>query len=165
MKDEKEMEYLALVDTSMLNDRRDLQPSGLLRIMETKLEEHLLAIEMDNPRLIGKEQTCWMYLSLAAQVESSVEPGEMLAMRTWFSGRKGPIFRREIEFHHSDGSRAIAASCFSALIDRKARRIIRDLDYLNRFSPSSCWDVAFFGGWEYNDHHYNAIILPRGGAT
>ena len=134
MKDEKEMAYLALVDTSMLNDRRDLQPSGLLRIMETKLEEHLLAIEMDNPRLIEREQTCWMYLSLTAQAESRVEPGEMLTMRTWFSGRKGPIFRRELEFRHSDGSRAIAACCFSALIDLKARRILRDLNSLNRVS-------------------------------
>jgi acyl-ACP thioesterase len=118
----------------MLNDRRDLQPSALLRLMEAKLEEHLLAIEMDNPRLIGRDLTSWMYLSLTAQAESSVEPGEMLSMRTWFSGRRGPIFRREIEFRHSDGSPAIAACCFSALIDLKARRIVRDLDYLNRFS-------------------------------
>ena len=55
--DEKEMAYRALVDTSMLNDRRDLQLSGLLRIMETTLEEHLLDIEMDNPRLIAGRNT------------------------------------------------------------------------------------------------------------
>ncbi len=134
MIDEKTMEYRALVDTSMLNDRRDLQPSGLLRIMETKLEEHLLAIEMDNPRLIREDLSSWMYLSLTAETESAVEPGEILTMQTWFSGRRGPIFRREIEFRHADGSRAVAACCFSALIDLKNRRIIRDLGYLNRFN-------------------------------
>ena len=136
--DEKEMAYRALVDTSMLNDRRDLQLSGLLRIMETTLEEHLLDIEMDNPRLIARDGTSWMYLSLTAEVQSGVEPGELLTMRTWFSGRRGPIYRRELEFCHADGRRAVAACCFSALIDLKARRIIRDLEYLNRFSLPAC---------------------------
>ena len=41
MTDEKQMVYRALVDSSMLNSRRDIQISGLLRIVEMTLEEHM----------------------------------------------------------------------------------------------------------------------------
>ena len=117
MTDEKQMEYRALVDSSMLNSRRDIQISGLLRIIETTLEEHLLDIGMDNPRLVREENVSWAFLSLTAEVFGPIEPGEVLTGRTWFSGRRGPLFRRELEYRHMGGERAAAMSCFSGLID------------------------------------------------
>ena len=66
MTDEMQMEYRALVDSSMLNSRRDIQISGLLRIIETTLEEHLLDIGMDNPKLVREENISWAFLSLTA---------------------------------------------------------------------------------------------------
>ena len=132
--DEKQMEYKSLVDSSMLNSRRDIQISGLLRIIETTLEEHLLDIGMDNPKLVREENVSWAFLSLTSEVLSPIEPGEVLIGRTWFSGRRGPLFRRELEYRHADGSRAVSMSCFSGLIDLTARRIIRDRAYLERYS-------------------------------
>ena len=134
MTDEKQMEYSALVDSSMLNSRRDIQISGLLRIIETTLEEHLLDIAMDNPKLVREENVSWAFLSLTAEVLTPIQPGEILTGRTWFSGRRGPLFRRELEYTHSDGSRALSMSCFSGLIDLNARRIIRDRAYLERYT-------------------------------
>ena len=134
MTEEAKMEYRALVDTSMLNSRRDIQISGLLRMIETALEEHLLDIGMDNPRLVREENISWAFLSLSTEVRDPIVPGEILTGHTWFSGRKGPLFRRELEFCHADGRQAVAFSCFSALIDLSARRIIRDRDYLERYS-------------------------------
>ncbi len=134
MTDEKLMEYKALVDSSMLNSRRDIQISGLLRIIETTLEEHLLDIDMDNPKLVREENVSWAFLSLTTEVLSPILPGEVLTGRTWFSGRRGPLFRRELEYRHADGSRAVSTSCFSGLIDLEARKIIRDRAYLERFS-------------------------------
>ena len=134
MTDEMQMEYRALVDSSMLNSRRDIQISGLLRIIETTLEEHLMDIGMDNPKLVREENISWAFLSLTAEVLSPIEPGEVLTGRTWFSGRRGPLFRRELEYRHADGSRAAAFSCFSGLIDLSARKIIRDRTYLERYS-------------------------------
>ena len=132
--DEKQMEYKALVDSSMLNSRRDIQISGLLRIIETTLEEHLLDIGMDNPKLVREENVSWAFLSLTSEVLSPIEPGEVLTGRTWFSGRRGPLFRRELEYRHADGSRAVSMTCFSGLIDLAARKIIRDRAYLERYS-------------------------------
>ena len=134
MTDEKQMEYRALVDSSMLNSRRDIQISGLLRIIETTLEEHLLDIAMDNPKLVREENISWAFLSLTTEVMSPIEPGEVLTGRTWFSGRRGPLFRRELEYRHGDGSLAAAMSCFSGLIDLAARKIIRDRAYLERYT-------------------------------
>ena len=134
MTEEAKMTYRALVDSSMLNSRRDIQISGLLRMIETALEEHLLDIGMDNPRLVREENISWAFLSLSAEVRDPILPGEILLGHTWFSGRHGPLFRRELEFRHSDGRQAVAFSCFSALIDLEARRIIRDRDYLERYS-------------------------------
>ncbi len=134
MQDERQMEYRALVDSSMLNSRRDMQISGLLRIIETTLEEHLLDIGMDNPRLVREENVSWAFLSLTSEVYGRIEPGEVLTGRTWFSGRRGPLFRRELEYCHADGRRAAATTCFSGLIDLKARRIIRDRTYLERYT-------------------------------
>ena len=134
MTDEKQMEYRALVDSSMLNSRRDIQISGLLRIIETTLEEHLLDIGMDNPRLVREENVSWAFLSLTAEVFGPIEPGEVLTGRTWFSGRRGPLFRRELEYRHMGGERAAAMSCFSGLIDLGARKIIRDRAYLEKYT-------------------------------
>ena len=134
MTEEKQMEYRALVDSSMLSSRRDIQISGLLRIIETTLEEHLLDIGMDNPKLVREENISWAFLSLSAEVLSPIRPGEVLTGRTWFSGRRGPLFRRELEYRHADGSRAAAMSCFSGLIDLGARKIIRDRAYLERYT-------------------------------
>ncbi len=134
MTDEKQMEYRALVDSSMLNIRRDIQISGLLRIIETTLEEHLLDIGMDNPRLVREENVSWAFLSLTAEVFGPIEPGEVLTGRTWFSGRRGPLFRRELEYRHMGGERAAAMSCFSGLIDLGARKIIRDRAYLEKYT-------------------------------
>ncbi len=134
MTDEMQMEYRALVDSSMLNSRRDIQISGLLRIIETTLEEHLLDIGMDNPKLVREENVSWAFLSLTSEVLSPIKPGEVLTGRTWYSGRRGPLFRRELEYCHSDGSRAVVTSCFSGLIDLGARKIIRDRAYLERFA-------------------------------
>ncbi len=134
MTDEMQMEYKALVDSSMLNSRRDIQISGLMRIIETTLEEHLLDIGMDNPKLVREENVSWLFLSLTSEVLSPICPGEVLTGRTWFSGRRGPLFRRELEFRHADGSRAVSISCFSGLIDLNARKLIRDRAYLERFS-------------------------------
>ena len=132
--DEKQMAYQALVDSSMLNSRRDIQISGLLRIIETTLEEHLLDIAMDNPKLVREENVSWAFLSLTTEVLSPILPGEVLTGRTWYSGRRGPLFRRELEYCHADGSRAVATTCFSGLIDLGARKIIRDRAYLERYS-------------------------------
>ena len=134
MTDEKQMEYKALVDSSMLSSRRDIQISGLLRIIETTLEEHLLDIGMDNPTQVREENISWAFLSLTTEVLSPILPGEVLTGRTWFSGRRGPLFRRELEYRHADGSRAASMTCFSGLIDLNARRIIRDRAYLERYS-------------------------------
>jgi len=134
MTDEKDMCYRALVDTSMLNSRRNIQISGLLRIMETMLEEHLLDIGMDNPKMVREENSSWAFLSLSTEILDPVEPGEILTGRTWFSGRKGPLFRRELELRHDNGDRAVTTTCFSGLIDLGARKIIRDRAFLDRFS-------------------------------
>ena len=134
MTDEMKMEYKALVDSSMLNSRRDIQISGLLRIIETNLEEHLLDIHMDNPKLVREEGVSWAFLSLTSEVYGPIEPGEVLTGRTWFSGRRGPLFRRELEYRRADGTRAAAVTCFSGLIDLKARKIIRDRAYLERYT-------------------------------
>ena len=134
MTEEAKMTYRALVDTSMLNSRRDIQISGLLRMIETAIEEHLLDIGMDNPRLVQEENISWAFLSLSAEVLDPIVPGEILSGHTWFSGRKGPLFRRELEFCHADGRRAVTFTCFSALIDLAARRIVRDRALLERYS-------------------------------
>ena len=134
MKDEKEMFYHELVDTSMINERRDVHISGLLRIMETMLEEHLLDIRMDNPKMVREENCSWAFLSLSTEIQDTIMPGEILTGRTWFSGRKGPLFRRELELCHENGKRAVATSCFSALIDLGSRRIARDRAFLDRFT-------------------------------
>ena len=134
MTDEKSMVYRALVDTSMINERRDVHIAGLLRIMETMLEEHLLDIAMDNPRLVREQNCSWLFLSLCTEVQDAVAPGEVLLGRTWYSGRKGPLFRRELELCHEDGSRAVAASFFSGLIDLGTRKILRDRAFLERYT-------------------------------
>ena len=134
MTDEKQMEYRALVDSSMLNSRRDIQISGLLRIIETTLEEHLLDIGMDNPKLVREENISWAFLSLTSEIYGSIAPGELLTGRTWFSGRRGPLFRRELEYRRPDGTTAAATTCFSGLIDLGARKIIRDRAFLERYT-------------------------------
>jgi len=133
MTEEQKNEYRMLVDTSMIDFRRDIQPAGLLRIIESTIEQHLPRIGMDVPTMVRRYNASWAFLSLAVEILDAVEPGEFLTARTWFSGRKAMLFRRELELCHADGSRAVAGSFFSGIIDLGRRKLIRDPAFLGKF--------------------------------
>lgn len=131
--DENQFQYEVLVDTSMLGGDRALSIPGLMRLTEGVIEAHLLNIGMDVPRLIREHQVSWVSLSLCFDLPAPPEPGERLLGRSWCSGRNGPIFRREVCFTHRDGTPAILAADYCALLDLRTRRMVRDPAILERF--------------------------------
>ena len=123
---EKDFSSSMLVDTSMLNEKRDISIPGLLRFMENALEEHLLDIGMDIPTILPKYGVFWVFLAVTAETRSPILAGERLTAKTWTSGRVGLLFRRELSICHADGTPAVEAECYSALVDSATRKIVKD---------------------------------------
>ena len=130
---EKDYFSTMLVDTSMLNENRDISIPGLLRFMENALEEHLLDIGMDIPVILPKYGVFWVFLAITAETRSPVRAGERLTARTWNGGRNGLLFRRELSVTHADGTPAVEAECYSALVDSRTRHIVKDPAILSNF--------------------------------
>lgn len=130
---ETDFSYSMLVDTSMLNERRDATLPALLRVMENTLEEHLLDTGMDIPVILPKFGVFWVFLAITAELREPIRAGERLHAQTWNGSSSGLAFRRELQICRSDGLPALEASCFSGLVDTKTRRMVRDSALLAQF--------------------------------
>lgn len=119
-----ENEYIYNIQNEVadLNQDNILKPYGYQKLIAKVAEQHLLNINLDIDT-IKKTNLAWVLVSLTVEVQKNVEGCINMVGKTWYSQRKGPFFRREMEFKNENGELLFSSSAFSVLLDINTRKI------------------------------------------
>lgn len=101
-----------------------LKPSGYQKLCARLGDIHLNKINMHIDTTM-KNNLAWVLTTLSIEIVKLVE-GNTLYGKTWYSGRKGPLFRREYLFSDEKGNVLFKGFSFSVLLDIDKRTIYRN---------------------------------------
>lgn len=107
-----------------LNGDLLLKPHGYQKLCAQLGDIHLNKIDM-NVDTTMKNNLAWVLTSIAIEIIKPVEGNITLNGKTWYSGRRGPLFRREYVFTDENDEVLFKAASFSILLDMDKRSIYR----------------------------------------
>lgn len=121
---EKEQLYELEIPVSDLNEGNNLKPYGYQKLFAQAADRHLeyLNLSVEQTMQYG---LAWALISLSLEVNHPIERVGKLFARTWYSQKKGPYFRREMEFLTPAGELAFQGVTYSVLLDLKKRSVFR----------------------------------------
>ena len=121
-----ELDYIYKVrtDISGLDVNGYIKPQTYQVIINKVAEEHLEKFNISFEDIM-KYDLGWVLVSLSVDVKKHIKGCSELEIRTWYSGNRGPCFRREIEAKDVNGDIVFVASTYSILLDMKTRSIYR----------------------------------------
>ncbi len=134
--DESTLRYPVPIDVAMYDASGAFFPSAYLKIITAVVQEHLAVIEMDVPRLVQKYNVSWVLLSLSVELRRPLTPGDELFVRTWDSGQRVPLYRRDLAVYSAadpEGEPVAVAATFSTVMDLVTRHICSDRAILDSF--------------------------------
>lgn len=104
-------------------DKYGLKINGYLTLLSTLGFEHLKKTDQGIGVLI-KDRYAWVIISMKIKILKPIlEPVEIYGS-TWYSGRRGPYFRREYELANKNYH--VVASSYSILLDLETRSVFRN---------------------------------------
>lgn len=106
------------------NENILLKPYGYQKLCAQLGDMHLSKIDM-NVDTTMENNLAWALTTLSIEIVKPVEENITLSGKTWYSGRKGPLFRREYLFTDKKGDVLFKAFSFSVLLDMVKRTIYR----------------------------------------
>lgn len=119
---EMECEYIVTPEVSDFNENHVLKPHAYQILIGRAAEEHLnrVGLNVDSIMPLGY---AWALVSLSVEIKKQLDCPQPLHVCTWHAGRRGPYFRRELEFRDASGEIVFVAATFSVLFDLKERSI------------------------------------------
>lgn len=124
---EKDYVYEIETEVSALNQHNILKPYAYQNLFSQLIERHLNMIN-SNVDVTMKSNLAWALVSLSIELIKPMEGCMKMYGSTWYSGRRGPFFRRELEFKGENGQVMFKGSTFSILLDVDKRTIYRKKD-------------------------------------
>ena len=121
---EKEQRYELEIPVSDLNEANGLKPYGYQKLFAQVVDRHLECLELSVEHTM-QYGLAWALISLSFEVEQPIRQVGKLFARTWYSQKKGPYFRREMELLTPDGETAVKGVNYSVLLDLGKRSIFR----------------------------------------
>ncbi len=124
----KEIDYTYNIELEFAHFGKNghFTPGGYHYIINSMVDKHLIHFNINFEKLLDKNVS-WVLLSLTADIINPIKNREQkLIGKTWFSGKKGVIFRRELTIHQEDGTHILSATLYSTLIDLKSRSVYRN---------------------------------------
>ena len=122
----KEQDFTYPMETEVyhLNGKQIVKPSSYLLLFSRIAETHLETFEANFSRL-SKFGYSWALISISVDIDHPFGACVPLVGKTWASARRGPYFRREMQFTHADGTPCFRGSTQSVLIDLESRSVYR----------------------------------------
>ncbi|MDO5602849.1 MAG: thioesterase [Oscillospiraceae bacterium] len=119
---EMECEYTVTPEVSDFNENNLLKPHAYQILIGRAAEEHLnrVGLNVDTIMPLGY---AWALVSLSVEIKKQLRCPQPLLVHTWHAGRKGPYFRRELEFKDQAGETVFVAATFSVLFDLGERAV------------------------------------------
>ena len=124
MKAEKDCIYQLETTVSLLNQYHQLKPSSYQVLFEQILERHLADFQT-NVDHTSQHGLVWVMISMSVEILKPINQCMLLNGSTWYSGRRGPYFRRELLFKNQDGQVMFKGSTHSVLFDLQKRTVFR----------------------------------------
>lgn len=105
------------------NENLLLKPSAYQKLCAKLGDIHLSKIDMHVDKTI-ENNLAWILTTLSIEIIKPVTVN-IVSGKTWYSGRKGPLFRREYLFSDEKGDVLFKGFSFSVLLDMDNRLIYR----------------------------------------
>lgn len=134
---EEERTYNLKIDISMYHKDGTFYPASLLKLSMNMIEEHLDALGMGEKSLMARLGIGWVILCNTVTLKRPLMPEDELTGRTWHSGGRLPLFRRDYEISDASGAKIACGATFSTLVDVSTHRICTDRDKLAEVSLPS----------------------------
>jgi len=122
--DEKDFIYEIMPDSSDINEYNCLKPYAFQNLFGKVVDMHLSRVNL-NVDTTMKYNLVWVLISMSIEIIKSFDPNKKLYAQTWYSQRKGPLFRREFLFRNESSEPVLHGSSFSILMDYDSRKIFR----------------------------------------
>ncbi|HHX13369.1 MAG TPA: hypothetical protein GX726_00240 [Clostridiales bacterium] len=119
---ERDFSYPLAVEVAQLDEKHNLKLSAYQTLIARLTELHVANINYDVSVTL-RYGLAWAFISLSFEVQEPIHECLILHGRSWFSVRRGPYFRREVEFRDSDGRLRFAGSTFSVLLNIENRSV------------------------------------------
>lgn len=115
------------LEFAFLNEFDAVKPSAYQALFAQLAERHLSFFHADTNETM-KHGLSWALISISIDILRPIDQCMRLYATTWYSGRKGPYYRRELVFRNEQGEIMFQGSTFSILMDVKARTVFRKKD-------------------------------------
>jgi acyl-ACP thioesterase len=124
-----ESSYIHQLDVEVfyLNEHGVMKPSAYQALFAKLAEKHLDIYNSGADETM-KYGLAWALISMSIEIKRPVESCMKLFAYTWYSGRQGPYFRRELVFCDGKDNIIFQGSTFSVLLDMAARKVFRKKD-------------------------------------
>lgn len=128
---EADFEYKLKIDISMYDPNGIFYPSSYFKMVSNMVEDHLDGLGMGEKALMAGPGISWVLLSNHIVLSRPLTPEDKLTGRTWHSGGRAPLFRRDFRVTDADGQEVLRGAMFSTLLDVEKRRICTDREKLS----------------------------------
>lgn len=112
------------VEFAALNEYGILKPSAYQALFAQLAERHLAVYRADSNETL-QFGLCWALIGISLEIGVPIDCCMRLYASTWYSGRTGPYFRRELQFRDEAGAIRFQGSTFSVLLDVGNRTVFR----------------------------------------
>lgn len=112
------------VEVSYLNEQNIMKPSAYQALFAQLAERHLAVFGAD-ANVTMQYDLSWALISISIDVVKPIDHCMRLYAKTWYSGRKGPFYRRELVFYDEENNIRFQGSTFSVLLELSSRSIYR----------------------------------------
>ncbi|MEG2769432.1 MAG: thioesterase [Oscillospiraceae bacterium] len=124
MNDELLHTYGVDIDLADLTKEGYIKPHAYQIMINRAAEQHLKTLDL------GVEKTiafglAWALVSLSVEIVKQEVGTTRLFATTWHAERRGPFFRRDMQFKNEKGELIVNATTFSVLLDLETRSIFR----------------------------------------
>lgn len=128
--EEMEMHITHTVETEVadLNENGLLKPHGYLKLFARIAEEHLNRLGLNVDETL-KHNLAWALVTMSFELKRPIHGCMRLFATTWHSQKRGPYFRRELEFRDEKGALVFHGSTFSVLMDVLSRSVFRRKEF------------------------------------
>ncbi len=112
------------VEVFYLNENGVMKPSAYQALFAQLAEKHLDVYDSGAAETM-KHGLAWALISMSIEVKRPINSCMKISAYTWYSGRRGPYFRRELVFCNEDGDILFQGSTFSILLEVATRKVFR----------------------------------------
>lgn len=117
------MDYKVLVDINEFNENNDLKLVTYPKLLSLVSYLHLKETDQGVGEVI-KDKYAWVLVSMKIDIMGKLEDLELTG-KTWYSGNRGPFYRREYELSSSNKPYLNGAS-YSVLLNLNSRTVFRE---------------------------------------